>query len=289
MRVRGVSTIGLGLAALVHGTGAQASDAELSRLLERVAGYVRSYERSLSAVVCEEHYSQRALVDNEWQTRELLSDVALIQTDGDDWRLFRDVVAVDGVRLRDRDARLLTLFGSGRNPSAEAASITQESARYNIGSIRRTLNIPTLALAFLRQDIQERSSFKIAGRSRRDGRDIIDLRFAETGRPRLIYTRDRAAVAGRVWVDAEDGTVRGSQLRMLTEGTVATIVVTFSRDETLALWVPQLMAETYRTGGRRTDTGVASFDRPATTFGLVLEGNATYSACRRFSVSTRIK
>ena len=262
----------------------------MRELLGRVGDYLSGYEQAFSNIVCDEYYTQRARVENGWQTRQLRSEVALIRTKGDDWRLFRDVLSVDGIRVRDRDERLAGLFADpGRTASGEAMRITEESARYNIGGVDRTLNVPTLALIFLRKDNRDRSSFTIASRGRQTERDVVDLRFEEKRNSRIIYTTDRAAASGRAWVDAAGGQVHGTELRILTEGTLASISVTYKHDEKLDLLVPELMTETYRTGARRADTGIRSFDQLGKDLGVVLEGSAVYSSCRRFSVSTRIK
>ena len=259
-------------------------------LLARLAGYLSEYGQAFSAVVCDEHYTQRARVDDGWQTRQLRSEVALVRTKGDDWRLFRDVLSVDGVRLRDREERLTKLFADpGRNAASEALRITEESARYNIGAMERTLNVPTLALIFLREDRQAGSTFTIASRRSQGGREVADLRFEEKRSSRIIYTRDRAGASGRAWVDTANGTIHGTELRILTEGTLAHISVTYKHDEKLGMLVPDVMTETYRTGARRADTGIRSFDQIGASLGLVLEGNAIYSSCRRFSVTTRIR
>jgi hypothetical protein len=259
-------------------------------VLRQVGAYLDGYEQAFSNIVCDEYYTQRARVENGWQTRQLRSEVALIRTKGDDWRLFRDVLSVDGIRVRDRDERLARLFADpGRNASGEATRITEESARYNIGGVDRTLNVPTLALIFLRKDNQDRSSFTIASRGRQMARDVVDLRFGEKRNSRIIYTSDRAPASGRVWVDTADGTVHGTELRILTEGTLANIYVTYKHDDKLDLLVPEVMTETYRTGARRADTGIRSFDQVGKGLGVVLEGSAIYSSCRRFSVTARIR
>ena len=271
-------------------TGVFAQSVDKGELLSRLASYLSNYEEAFSNIVCDEYYTQRARVGDGWQTRQLRSEVALIRTKGDDWRLFRDVLSVDGIRVRDRDERLARLFADpGRHASGEAMRITEESARYNIGGVNRTLNVPTLALIFLRKDNQDRSSFTVASRGQQNGREIADLRFEEKRNSRIIYTTDRAAASGRAWVDAADGSVHGTELRILTEGTLASISVTYKHDATLGLRIPDLMTETYRTGARRADTGIRSFDQLGKDLGVVLEGSAVYSSCRRFSVTTRIK
>ena len=144
-------------------TAAQRVDTK--QVLQRVAAYVRDYELSFASVVCEELYTQRArnVGAAAWETRELRSEIALVRTRRGDWRLFRDVFAVDGKTVRDRDERLLDLFA--RSDQSEALRISEESARYNIGPISRTLNVPTLALIYLTADEQSRSRFKVAGRT----------------------------------------------------------------------------------------------------------------------------
>ena len=268
-------------------TAAQRVDT--TQVLQRVAAYVRDYELSFASVVCEELYTQRArnVGAVAWETRELRSEIALVRTRRGDWRLFRDVFAVDGKTVRDRDERLLDLFA--RSDQSEALRISEESARYNIGPISRTLNVPTLALIYLTADEQSRSRFKVAGRKTTDGRGVLDLRFEERDTPRLVYTRDRAPASGRAGVDAEDGIVRGTELRILTEGTLAIVSVLYAKDEKLALWIPQHMTETYRLYGRKGDTGFDSFDRAPSEKGLITEGNASYTNCRKFSVDARIK
>lgn len=269
---------------------ASAWEADRDEILRRIGAYLTDYEQAFSNIVCDEFYTQRARVGNGWQTRQLRSEVALIRTKGDDWRLFRDVLSVDGIRLRDRDERLARLFADpDGNASSEALRITEESARYNIGAMERTLNVPTLALIFLRKDNQERSAFTIASRARQGDREVADLRFQEKRSSRIIYTRDRAAASGRAWVDTVDGTVHGTELRILTEGMLGSISVTYKRDEKLGLLLPDVMTETYHTGARRADTGIRSFDQLRTGLDPVLEGNAVYSSCRRFSVTTRIR
>ena len=287
---RAVAGFGVACCLWLAPAGLSAQRQDTKELLQRVAAYVRSYERSFSAVVCEERYSQRARLENGWETRALHSEAALVQVDGEDWRLFRDVLSVDGVRVQDRGSRLVDLFGRGdRAAAGEAARITEESARYNIGPVARTLNVPTLALAFLREGDQKRSRFTIGSRSRKDGHEIVDLRFEERDRPRMIYTRDRAPATGRAWVDAADGTVRGTELRVHSEGMLASIMVTYRHDDTLALWVPEMMNETYYSGVRRADTGVATFDRLPANLGPLIDGHATYANCRKFRVDIRLK
>jgi hypothetical protein len=133
--------------------------------------------------------------------------VALVAVGQAEWLMFRDVYEVDGRSVHDRQDRLEALF---LKPTAELARharrIADESARYNLGDVTRTLNTPTLPLAFLRLENQNRSTFQLGGRRTIDDVETQELRFQEVGMPRLILTSDNAAAAGSAWVAPASGT-----------------------------------------------------------------------------------
>src|SRR5258706_15288015 len=94
--------------------------------------------------------------------RELKSDLLLVRPIGSNrWMQFRDVFEVDGQPVRDRSERLMKLFVSPSSATANQAElIAEESSRYNIGNLQRTLNVPLLALAILDPAQQQRFVFK---------------------------------------------------------------------------------------------------------------------------------
>jgi hypothetical protein len=261
---------------------------ELGKLLETLGRYVDDYERSFSAVVSAEHYTQRALTGGVRETRNLRSDVALVAAGDAGWVMFRDVYHVDGTAIRDRDDRLASLF---LKPTADsgllAKRILDEGARYNVGTIVRTVNTPTQLLAFIRSANQPRSRFQLGGQRRVDGVETRELRFQETGTPRLIVTRDDAAASGRVWVVPAAGTVVRTELRLKSAGVSALWVVTYVRQDSLALWAPVEMTETYE----QDEVTPATVDLERSGLNRVgskstFEGRATYSNFRKFSVDT---
>ena len=148
---------------------------------------------------------------------------------------FRDVFEVDGERVRDRSERLVKLF---MNPSAaaknRAAEIMRESARYNIGSVERNVNVPVpravVHAPALPAPLQVHHGRR--GRRRAEG-DAESVELHDRGRraraafPRggiaaAIDPRDRRDVArshGRVWVEPETGRV------LMTEITIETPTV----------------------------------------------------------------
>ena len=74
-----------------------------------------------------------------------------------------DVFEVDGNPVRDRQERLTRLFNdSSAAGSDRMAAIINESARYNIGDIVRTVNTPLMPLLFLDPEHQPRFKFTMA-------------------------------------------------------------------------------------------------------------------------------
>ena len=63
--------------------------------------------------------------------------------DAADWIVFRDVLTVNKRPVRDREERLLKLLQSPESSAlSQARKIAQESARFNLGSLTRTMNVP---------------------------------------------------------------------------------------------------------------------------------------------------
>jgi hypothetical protein len=264
--------------------------------MERLASYASTFQHQLSNIVAEERYVQDIshlnLPPGRFATvshRELRSDVLLVQPAGTDRYVeFRDVFEVDGTPVRDRQDRLTTLFlDPARSASAQIERINRESARYNIGTIERTINTPTLPLLFLLPQNQLRFRFtRSTRRAPAIGRGTATratgaasfaapaeawvVEYEEVQRPTLIRTTlglDLPA-RGRFWTDPDTGRVIMSEL--MTEDPVvrATIDVRYQPDARAGLLVPAEMRERYE--GRRD--------------GAVIEGNATYGKIRQFQV-----
>ena len=217
MRTRFVA----GALALLWVASARAGqDAEpLAPVLARVADYVAEYQLKLAGTVGEERYRQdvrRLGRSGSWSTsgsqhREMRSDLLLVRPTGEGpWLQFRDVFEVDGKPVRDRDERLLTLFiDTTADAKVQAEQIAKEGARYNIGPVTRTINVPVLALAFFSREHQARSTFGRvgAGNLRRfaglaSEADVWAIQFAEVAASTLVRgeaDKDLAA-RGRAWV-----------------------------------------------------------------------------------------
>jgi hypothetical protein len=257
--------------------------APLADLLERASDYVCGFVAGFSTVVAEERYVQDShpapdapgfgLTHGFSQASprhvELRSDFLFVRSDPRaDWLTFRDVFSVDGREVRDRRARLATLFeGSAIDALEQAGRIAQESYRYNLGPRQRTIADPLLALTFLEPAFRTRFAFAIGAIDVGRGTDVWIVKFEERARPSIIRDVDNhdAPASGRFWIDGATGRVVQTELKLRGGDRVMT---TFAYDERIQLDVPAEMRDIAWVG-QTSVTGVA-----------------TYSNFRRFEVLT---
>jgi hypothetical protein len=260
----------------------------LQVVLARVTDYVNRFENTIQGIVAEEHYVQDAdKSDRPFIThRELKSDLLLVRNEGSDFAYvqFRDVFDVDGEAVRDRGDRLTRLF---LNPSMsarrQAAEIMNESARYNIGTVERNINVPLIALMML--DPKYRSHFKYSVDGEHKGAprgmpkspaftlaaDAWAIEFEETATPTMIQGDDQDAKShGRVWVDPGTSRVLMTELVVESRTVRSTIRVSYQSEPIAGLLLPIEMRETYVVKKRF----------------YTLEGTATYENFRQFTVTT---
>ena len=260
--------------------GISGQTADLDELVDRASDYVVLYEKNFVGVVAEESYRQtvhggRAGTDLRGfpieapsQRRDLKSDVLLVRAPaGDRWIQFRDVFEVDGKPVRDRDERLTKLF---LQPSADRQrqeeDIAAASARYNIGAVNRTVNMPVLALDVLEPRNRVWFTFHLAKRSG----TTVELAFQEEERGRtMIHTNDNQPMRshGHFTVEEATGKVLQSTLATETDRLHAQIDVSYGADPAMDLLVPRQMRERYTTKD-----------------GGTVEGRATYAKLRRYQV-----
>jgi hypothetical protein len=286
------------LAVAVSQAGAQAPvpSPSLDDVVARASIYVRDYVARSSLLVAEERYVQEIRrPDNNpvagnlsranpgggfasgggVRKRQVLrSDYLLVRLGGGGgWMPFRDVFEVNGSTVTDRNDRLTKLF---LEPSAtsldQATRIMADSTRYNVGTLTRTVNIPTLALMFMHPDIRPRFTFSHEGDDTVAGRAVWVLEYHERERPTLIKTtrgRD-LAVTGKVWVEPASGAVLKTAMTAADPLVRAVVTTTYRDDAALQFWVPGQMDEHYVTGNDVDE----------------LLGYATYTNFRRFTVNT---
>jgi hypothetical protein len=258
---------------------AAAPQPSLREVLKRSSLYVEQYHRQLEAIVAEERYAQRSsTTGNSAVSRTLRSDFMLLPGGSGEpaWFAFRDVFEVDGEAVESSRGRLEGWLAASR-PSFmhKARALALEQARYNVGPIVRTINVPTLALEILMPHRQDRFRFRQQGTERIDGADVHVVTFEERRRPTLIRTpegRDLPA-SGRLWIEPTSGRVIRTELQTGQTGrdrVEATIRVSYTLVSRLELWLPASMTERYV--GRGTE--------------ILCE--ATYSNFRRFETDARI-
>jgi len=270
------------LAAAAAGAAAQAPDVD--PLLDRVSDYVAAYERTFVGVVAEEIYRQEMKpqragtdargfpIESRSQRRDLKSDVLLVRAPaGDRWMQFRDVYEVDGKAVRDRPERLAKLF---LEPSADARrqvdEITAASARYNIGSVNRNINLPVLALTILEPENRAWFTFRLGRKSA----TTTELEYREERSGTLIRTSgDQPMPAhGHVTVETATGRILATMLAADDASLRAQIDVTYASDPAVDVLVPREMREKYTTKD-----------------GSTTEGRATYANFRRYQVKVEEK
>jgi hypothetical protein len=243
-------------------------------LVSRAGRYVSTFIDTFSNVVAEETYVQESIWTRGGQRRELKSDFLLIlPPDSSVWVPFRDVFEVDGRPVRDRQERLTkTLLQPTKSALERAYQIAQEGARYNIeASMKRTINNPLLALAFVQAEAQPRFRYSLDRRDPAEGPGVWIVEYREDAHPTFIkgaFDKDMP-VKGRYWINEADGRIIRSEVSVEDPSVGAKITTDFQQDDRFKIDVPVRMSEVYRLINGRVVTGVA-----------------TYGRFRRFGVST---
>jgi hypothetical protein len=251
---------------------AQSREAPDPALLQRVRAYAEHYLATMSSVVAHERFEQD-VSDRRNRSRsvDLRSDVLTLRLPGSGepvW--FRDVYEVDGRPVRDREQRLLRLLESNAPGALDAMrTIAAESARFNLGRVPRTTNVPDLVFSYLvappgHLTLSPPRTATLAGQR------LMVLRFEETGTPTVVRTASGSDTPGRgrVWVEPATGHIVRSEVILGDVRSSATTTVDFVRHARIPVRIPGRMKETYRTP---SEYGV---------------GTATYTDVRTFGVTT---
>jgi len=164
--------------------------------------------------------------------------------------------------------RLIKLF---LEPSSaldfQLERITMESSRYNVGNIRRTINVPVMALAVL--DPANRTGFRF-GLADPKSAGAWTIAYKERQSRTLIRTNGDGNMPahGRVRIEPDTGRVLMTEIVADEGGISATIDVDYKKHEKLGLLVPTEMREHY----------VVASDMST------IDGTAPYGNVRQFQV-----
>jgi hypothetical protein len=217
--------------------------------------------------------------------RQLKSEVLLVRIAGGLRVGYRDVYEVDGKRIQDRSERVRRLFLSGSDESALALGrIAAESARFNLGQMQRTTNLPTLPLLYLVPAMHPRLYFSRGGDEEVDGAKTTILEFREDASPTLAASATGVDMParGRAWVEPATGRIRRIELRY-SAGARRVMTVWFREDSRVDFLAPARMWEWYEKipVGDELAAGDSRGAWPAD-----VEALATYTDLRLFSVET---
>ncbi|MEO8195097.1 MAG: hypothetical protein ABI689_00080 [Thermoanaerobaculia bacterium] len=289
----------------------------LETLVARVGDYVERFESAMEAAVLDENYVQLLrqpccresrnpgedplLAWEEARTRrppkgvlarrQLRSEVLLVRIAGGMQVGYRDVYEVEGKTVQDRKERVRKLFLSGTEESAlELGRLATESARFNLGRLLRTTNLPTLPLLYLVPAMHPRLHFSRGGEAEVGGKATTILDFREDASPTLAASArgfDMPA-RGRAWVEPATGAIRRIELRYvagaLHYAPVRRVMnVWFGEDPRIEVLVPTRMWEWYEKIPIGDELPASASQR---AWPADLEGLATYSNLRLFSVET---
>jgi hypothetical protein len=227
-------------------------------LLDRVQAFAERYRREAPSLVAEEHYLQNVTYTRGTpQHREMTSELVMVRLPGSaGWMTMRDVLVVDKRRLGNREERLLKLLQSPEADAfARASELARESARFNLGRVTRTINVPDVALQYLLPEHTARMQFDAPRSATIDRAAVAMFRFREVRGPSIV--RDPRGPdllgEGRVWADGVSGEIVRTELILRHRDSTGTNVVDFRVDPRLLIRVPVKMTERYVMRGESID------------------------------------
>jgi hypothetical protein len=288
---------------LAFGVGVFAQAPELDTLLERLSGYLETYEQTLREVVADEDYQQRItrplprrpverdptglpIMDNprpsttDITLRRLHSTISFMRLPGGAaWLGTRAVRSVDKRAMRDGERLLSVLRDTAGDVRAQAAALVEASIRHNLGR-PRSLNMPTLPLELLDRRHRNRLAFQLSRHDTIRGVRTARISFVEKAAPTNIKGRtDSESVISRglLWIDMTSGALwraqvfyRDYQATPAATAPEGEIYVEFTPNAALGILVPAKMRETFLVDAARG------------------EGEAKYSNYRRFTTAARV-
>jgi hypothetical protein len=225
-------------------------------------------------------------------SRRLRSDVLLLQMPDGIAVAWRDVFEADGKAVRDHDERIRRIFLSGSTDTREQLNrINRESARYNLGTARRTVSTPSFPLVYLHPQVQARVKFSMKGSQEIDGVICSILEFRERTRPAIVGTHGGADVLarGKFWIDPK-GLVRRAEVRVdISDASRGLVQVSYRPESGSDVLVPLELWEWYRGALAALPESSAGIINSAGLGGTYLECLATYTNVRRFTITTTEK
>jgi len=241
------------------------------------SSYLREYKSQLSYLLADERYSQRVFgaKGRERAHRDMLGELFVTVVPGEQfWLSVHDISEVDGEPVMDReDLRRLLERDTMTNV---ARALMERNARFNLGTVSRNFNEPTLALRLLEADRRGAMKFSRKNVTREDGATIVTLGFREAEAPTLVRAKTGRDLFSTGEIDLEAGTGRIHRTMMQTkyDRITAELTTMYAPEPKLQLWVPVWFSERYS-----RDDGTDE----------VILCEAEYTNYRRFETRVRIR
>jgi hypothetical protein len=246
-------------ATLRTGGAAQQTEIPVEMVLARASDYVSKYEADLGNLIGTEEYVQSSVwmdasvppkVSKRMQ-RRTSSDVLIIQV-GNEWAALRKVNRVDGIKPKETAPAFDQAFDNSPEANAKLLdNFKRESTQYNLGDVRREMNLPTFALHVLRKNEITRFTFDRAGTAKIDSIQTWKIRFRETAGPTLVVG-DKGQMLnskGMMWIEPETGRVLQTEFEVenpyASPRVNADILVKYSAGKNVNILVPVSMNERY--------------------------------------------
>ena len=266
----------------VHGGSvleARKADPSVKDLVARTQAYVSNFESRVAYGVFDEDYTQADDAGTSHFQRTMHGELFLtfLPTDKD-WIAVHDVAEVDGQPVPDRESLQALLQ---RAPlQSVGREVAMRNARFNIGTIARNFNEPTLALLVLEPARAFTFSFSL-DRVEDDGTGVkvATLRFSEKGDTPATLIRgprgEEVQSKGDFLVEVGTGRIRRTHFTLNLPDLSVSLETFYGYDPHSDLWLPALFQERYE----RKKNGPHE----------VISCEANYTNFRTFDVLGRIK
>jgi hypothetical protein len=201
----------------------QPGPAEVKELIRRASISMSEYKTRFKDLTAEEdqrveEYDSEGKLKKQ---RRIASDLVIYQSQLDPTAMveYRGVKAVDGVAIKKRESRLMTLL----NKSAKADSVKKELERINRESTRYDLEHSFYGMTLyqglpLAENARESFQFTLAGREQVNGHEAIVVEYQQVSQtPYITFNLASLPAAlkgaegfyrGRLWLDADTAQLR---------------------------------------------------------------------------------
>lgn len=279
------------VAGVVAGALAHASpqDPALPDLLTKAGIYAAEYRGKVSGVTLEEQFMLIEMRASQMTVpRRLASDLILLDTSE---RLLgmRDLFSIDTKPTRERKPRVVNALKEPTRTSwNDVQNMAREGAHYFAANVVLWYSDPMLAIQFIEDRHQARSTFKLEGRKRLNNVQVYGVGFKEKQFEKATYlldTETNPASSGRIWVDPATGAIHQTELWVESKTDSARIQVTYGPDQALNLILPRESMFTF--DWREFGTNATNLGPGSRATRLSFEGNAKYSKATHTPIDLR--